>query len=271
MSVSNIPGDCFRTRHDKVKTVLNRFCLTSNLRAECEVFGLFKDLLPVDALQQENNLQRGRGRQGLLPDFKLELPSPGGQPEYQLAELKILGAVETWYPRDGNCARRKKGVERRKSLLPGEYRKPLAKLDRRYHGTQGVDVGPLVRRLESFGPLQGLVIGAFQEASKDIHALLDTLADSKIRSMGLARGREGTEQERAIILAGFRRELSMAGAKANSACLLERVTRLGEDQRQAAKRRAWTKSEEERMQQERRAHWHAYVRGRGRRGEFVVP
>ena len=59
--------------------------------------------------------------------------------------------------------------------------------------------------------------------------MLETLADSKLRSMGLARGREGSEQERAIILAGFRRELSMAGAKANSACLLERVNRLGED------------------------------------------
>ena len=161
-------------------------------------------------------------------------------------------------------------MERRKQLLQGEYRNPLAALDKEYHGTQEGDVGPLVRRLQGFGPLQGLVIGAFQEASKDLHTLLETLAESKLRSRGLARGREGTEQERAIILAGFRRELSMAGAKANSACLLERVTKLGEDQRQAAKRRAWTKSEEERMEQERKAHWHAYVRGRGRRGEFVV-
>ena len=61
----------------------------------------------------------------------------------------------------------------------------------------------------------------------------------------------------------------MTAAKANSACLLERVTKVGEDHRQAAKRRAWAKSEEERMQQERRAHWHAFVRGRGVRGEFV--
>ena len=121
-----------------------------------------------------------------------------------------------------------------------------------------------------YGPLQGWVVGAFQEASKDIHTLLDNLADSKIRALGLVRGREGSEQERAIILAGFRRQLSMTAAKANSACLLERVTKVGEEYRQAAKRRAWTKSEEERMQLERKAHWHAFVRGRGRRrGEFV--
>ena len=107
MSVSNIPGDLFRMRHDMVKTNLNSFCLTSNLRAECEVYGLFRDLIPVQALDQEEDLQRGRGRQGLLPDFQLELPTAGGEPEYRLAELKIIGAVEKWYPRSGALAKKK--------------------------------------------------------------------------------------------------------------------------------------------------------------------
>ena len=49
--------------------------------------------------------------------------------------------------------------------------------------------GPLVRRLNSYGPLIGLVVGAFQEGSKDLHALLGTLADSQLRAKGLARGR----------------------------------------------------------------------------------
>ena len=72
----------FRIRHDMVKTTLNSFCLTSHLRAECEVYGLFRDLIPVEALGQEENLQMGRGRHGLLPDFMLQLPSPAGEPEY---------------------------------------------------------------------------------------------------------------------------------------------------------------------------------------------
>ena len=66
MSVSNIPGDMFRIRHDIVKTVLNSFCLTSIIRAECEVYGMFKDLIPVQALEQEEELERGMGRKGLL-------------------------------------------------------------------------------------------------------------------------------------------------------------------------------------------------------------
>ena len=54
--------------------------MTSTLRSECEVYGLFKDLIPVEALENEVELERGRGRQGLLPDFKMEIPSPAGEP-----------------------------------------------------------------------------------------------------------------------------------------------------------------------------------------------
>ena len=78
MSVTNIPGDSFRHRHDKTKTLINTLCLASNVKAECEVFGAFRDLIPLEQLQQgEGELQRGRGRQGLPPDFSIEMPSPG--------------------------------------------------------------------------------------------------------------------------------------------------------------------------------------------------
>ena len=272
MSVSNIPGDSFRHRHDKVKTVLNRFCLASTVRAECEVFGAFRDLIPGQALdQQQGGLERGRGRQGLLPDFRIELPTPQGQPTYQLAELKVIGAAVSCYPRSGPCARRKRGVERRAEKLPGEYRRPLATLDRLYHGTDLGQTGPLVRRLESYGPLVGLVVGAFQEGSKDLHTLLGTLADSQLRARGLARGREGSDQERSIILAGMRRSLSMVAARAYSSCLPDRVARVGEDHRNAARRRAWVRREEERVMEERRAYWHANVRSRGLdRGQLPI-
>ena len=58
MSVSNIPGDMFRIRHDTVKAVINSFCMTSSLRSECEVYGLFRDLIPVEALENEEELAR---------------------------------------------------------------------------------------------------------------------------------------------------------------------------------------------------------------------
>ena len=208
-------------------------------------------------------MERGRGRQGLLPDFRLEIPSPAGEPIQRLAELKMLGAVPKWYPRKGALARKKKAVERRVISLPGEYRNPLAALDKKYHGTQPGQVGPLVRRLEGYGKLLCLVMGTFQEGSKDLHHLLDLVADSKLRARGLARGSEGSAHERSVILMNLRRELSTAGAKAQSACLLGRVARMGEGHRVAAKRRAWVIREEEARQQASRAHWLANIRGKG--------
>ena len=65
-----------------------------------------------------------------------------------MIELKMIGAVPKWYPRSGNLARSKRAVERRVVPLPGEYSKPLAKLDRKYHGTVLGKGGPLERRLQ---------------------------------------------------------------------------------------------------------------------------
>ena len=87
---------------------------------------------------------------------------------------------------------------------------------------------------------------------------------------GLARGREATERERAMILSCYRRTLSTTAARASSGCLLGRLAKVGESHRVAAKRRAWAKREGERLEEERRAHWRAHVQGKGvMRGEFV--
>ena len=114
------------------------------------------------------------------------------------------------------------------------------------------------------------MIGAWQEGSKDLHDLLDLLTDHKVAVLGLARGREASEIERAQILSGYRRTLSTTAARASSGCLLGRLAKVGEAHRGAARRRAWALREEQRLQEERRAHWRAHVQGRGvMRGEFV--
>ena len=240
---------------------------------------MFRDLIPAAVLEHKEELQTDKVRQGLLPDFRLDIlgaegagagPGALGNVISKLAKLKTIGAVASYYPRDGAQARTKKGVERRASLIPGEYRRPLAALDARYHETVPGQTGPLVQRLEGHGRLQCWVMGLSQEASHDLHAFLKPLAESKVQFLGLARGREATAQERAQILSGYRRVISTTCARANSSCLLGRVARVGEAYRSAAKRRAWAKREGERLEEERRAHWRAHVQGRGvLRGDFV--
>jgi hypothetical protein len=76
-----------------------------------------------------------------------------------------------------------------------------------------------------------------------------------------------------VIFNEFRRELCLVAAKAVSACLLAKVSKLGDEHRQAAKRRAWAKRENERREAAMRANWAANVLGRGvhRTGRFVIP
>ena len=105
--------------------------------------------------------------------------------------------------------------------------------------------------------------GNLSGREQELHSLLETRADHKLRAKGLARGREGTERERAVILSDFRRELSVTVAKAQSACLIGRVARVGEGHRLAARRRAWVRREDERREEASRAHWYANVIGRG--------
>ena len=171
MNCNEIPGDSWRNRHDTVKQALVTECLASGLPHDCEVYGLFADLLPAVEQEEGGELQWGRARQGLVPDFRLQLSSPDG-PSFSLAELKICGAGKTWFPR----GREGRGTDKRAEGLGKLYRDALSRYDRKYYGTQGEETGPLVRCLHSFGPLKGLVVGPWGDASRDMHQLIKVLA-----------------------------------------------------------------------------------------------
>ena len=65
-----------------------------------------------------------RARQGKVPDFRFLLPTPDG-PKNCLAELKVVSAGKTWYPR-GTAG---KGADRRADRLPAEYERSLQDLE----------------------------------------------------------------------------------------------------------------------------------------------
>ena len=92
---ANLHEDTWRIRHDAVKAEINRLCFWSHLPATCEVFGLFSHLIPQEGLSR---IERGRKRQGMVPDFQLEVPSPTGGRVSRLAELKDINCCPTRYP-----------------------------------------------------------------------------------------------------------------------------------------------------------------------------
>ena len=155
----DLVGDTWRQRHDTVKLAIGRECMASHLPHDIEVYGLFSHLLPAVAVQEGGELQWARSRQGLVPDFRLCLPIPQG-PSDCLAELKVIGAGVTWHP----SGWKGKGVDKRAGTLQGYYRRELAKYDTCFHRTTGRETGPLVTLLESFGKLEGLVVGPWETA-----------------------------------------------------------------------------------------------------------
>ena len=111
----------------------------SKIPVECEVYGLFADLIPAEALAEGEDLHWGRARQGLTPDFRIRVPTSTG-PTDSLAELKFISAGVSWYPRGVEG----RGTERRASKLPAEYKNKLAILDRKFHGTTNNETGPAI-------------------------------------------------------------------------------------------------------------------------------
>ena len=73
---ATLPGDSWRWRHDALKLCLMNICNESMIRADAEVFGLFRDLIPAELTNRGGDLQYGRQRVGLTPDLLRRLQTP---------------------------------------------------------------------------------------------------------------------------------------------------------------------------------------------------
>ena len=155
--------------------------------ATCEVWGLFKHLVPQDSLDREDVNQQ---RQVMIPDFRIQLPSQTGQSEAKLAELKFTCGKDLYKP--GVRQRQfRRAVEIRADRLMGEYRDKADRMDQ----LLGLEEGGRVRRkLDQFGDLLGLVVGRFNEVSNDTNNLIDTMAESRVATVARREGRQLSDQ-----------------------------------------------------------------------------
>ena len=251
-----LPGDHWRTRHDKIKLAIGSLCSWARLPVTTEVFGLFSHLIPAQALSR---VERGRKRQALVPDFRLEMPCPTGGTRFQLAELKVISCCDSWYTPSvrGNV----RATEKRASGLKAEYRRKARDVDREARESRSEDRGPVERRLDEFGDLMGLVFGAWGEASEMVHQLVHTLAESRVSFQGLQKGRPGSKAELGVITGQIRRRLSLVAIKAQTECLLAKLHQVGPGNKLMAKRRQWAVIEDNRMKKERDAQWIRRIEG----------
>ena len=113
----------------------------------------------------------------MVPDFMIALPqcgqSPGNAPD-ELFELKTLHYGRSTYPQ--SVSTRCGAVARRANALPGQALSKARSLDQQFCGTSDGDVGPVERRLASYGPTRGLVVGHWAEGSEHMEDLLSGAA-----------------------------------------------------------------------------------------------
>ena len=242
-----------------------------DLECDAEIFGEFRHLIPAGALQEGGELGNARARNGKVPDLRYRLPlalaadhprrHAQGQPPRLLAELKVISAGPTWYPRGS----KEKAVDRRARLLGGEYRRALAKLDRQFHRTAPNQAGPLQRRLEELvgeAGLQGLVVGRWGEGSRDLHNLVQGLAEARALHLARLNGVPTSAGTLAGIVGSYRRILSCSFVRSQESCLLSRMGHLDDGAQDAAARRRLTVRQEQLAREEASAYFAAYVRGR---------
>ena len=158
-----------------MKQVVTRLAKWAGLTCDLEVYGLFKDAIPQVARTRLQ--QRGqRDRQGLVPDFRFSGKIQG------LAELKTIGRCPTYYHLPGSDPPGhrqwgRKPVDHRALSIQGEYEAKLRRIDS--------PNGRLVTRLHSFGQVQGFVVGAYGELSRDfvgfVHAVVETKLGSEAK------------------------------------------------------------------------------------------
>ena len=291
--------DTWRHRHSDILRALVTRALEARVEFEAEVFGLFRDIIPAAVFLPGGGLETVRQRQACIPDLRLGFPVPlaprhaayiprrgrppaagreeeaapaprpprtaPGPSERFLAELKVCGAGPTRYPR-GSVD---KAMDRRVRLLPGEYRRKVADVDRAHHGTTDGQVGPLQARLEQLAggeglqDLLGLCIGAFGDCSTDMDRVIRAMADSRALYLSREAGRPLSDKETGHILGQYRRVLSVTFVRCQAACLVARMGHLGEATKECAGRRREAMQEGERMREEAAAFFAAHVRGRG--------
>ena len=296
---ATLPFDTWRTRHNDIQRGLVARANEARVEVEAEVFGLFRDIIPAAVMAEGGGLETVRDRMGCVPDLRIGFPVPlsdrrpdyyprlgrppvaaaeaappapppptaarpaQGPPTRYLAELKIMSAGPSRYPR-AEAGSSSKQVDRRARGLPADYKRKLADIDRQYYNTARGATGPLVQRLESLGELLCLVVGAFGEVSEDLERTIKAIAEARVLYLSRETGLPVSDSKAGWILGQYRRLLSCLFIRSQASCLLARMGHLGEGAKECAARRRVAMAEEERRRKEEEAFHAAHIRGRGR-------
>ena len=126
-------------------------------------------------------------------------------------------------------------VASRAEQVQGEYRRHAEAIDTQLYAP----FTPVRDRLESFGMVRSLVFGHYGEASADVHALVDAMAQRRARRSWRLMGARTEGEARGYMVAGLRRFVGVFAAREMARHLLHRVPLVGVPRAVLDARRAW--------------------------------
>ena len=229
LCLATLPGDSFRARHDAIATVVIGDVLRAGIPGCREPKTLFTHILPQPVLERKAHC-------GIIPDARLRVPElapplAGGprpsrycNPDY-LFDVKTISAAGPCY-RSAAAASMANGrpVDVRAMQVAGEYETSAKRLDHQHHSS---DDGPVLAALRGYPPVRGLVVGAYGEASADVHALLKLTAAKKAETAFKEMGSRTPIEAEATLTLSLRRHWGLTFVREYARMRLARVCFVG--------------------------------------------
>ena len=120
-------------------------------------------------------------------------------------------------------------------------------------------IGPVERKLLTFGNVTGWVFGAWGEASEDVHTLIHKISEARVEVEQTLPGQQqqgppsSKEARMASVVGYVRRTLSFTTVQQQARLLLSRLQLLGPGTGDAARRRGWAQYLDQQSARERQA------------------
>ena len=164
-----------------------------------------------------------RKRQSMVPDFML-IPEP---PQRQLSDVKRIYCGDTRSNLYCGAAQEERSgaVNRRAAKVHTDCHVQMRKADRKYNGVDPQDdnPGPLQAALEAYGRVQGWVLGAFGEASRDLHTLVKLIGDLGASRGWREMGARTVVEASAVLHQRARRHIGIEAVRSHARLKLDRL------------------------------------------------
>jgi hypothetical protein len=157
-------------------------------------------------------------RQGAVPDMMWV----DGEHK-KLGDVKTVGLCSTWYPQRRLRGARGQCVRERANAVHKTIVRQAKQLDEKYCGIASGAVGPVQRKLLSFGPVVGIVFGAFGEVSEGVRELVKLAARRAAEIHYTDMGAKTIKSAASALRTCFRRELAIANIRAHAHLKLRRL------------------------------------------------